>query len=293
MTRIAAVVIAVLLLAGCGSSSRSSGGGTGPIVFSSSGSGSKPGILRREPDGRVSRLTTGRRDYFPSWSPDGSKIVFERGFGSEGASHLMVMNADGSDLHQVGMAETDTNGVSWGPDDRIAFGGRNGLTVIKSDGTGLDVLVPDATNPAWSPDGKTIVFKKGPSLYAANADGSNVNTLVATPEASTKAFYVIGFPAWSPDGKQLAFVRTNLMSMDRGGVVQIADADGTGARTLAAAGYNEGISPSWSPDGKQIVFAGARDQRYGIWTVPSSGGAPKLLIEGLSYAMPSWRPSGT
>ena len=43
----------------------------------------------------------------PAWSPDGSRILFERSLsggvaGSGVADHVFVMNADGSDQHQVG-----------------------------------------------------------------------------------------------------------------------------------------------------------------------------------------------
>jgi Tol biopolymer transport system component len=93
------------------------------------------------------------------------------------------------------------------------------------------------------------------------------------------------------------FVRTDILRQFKpGGVtIEVADADGTTERTVAAVRIEaaEAIRPTWSPDGRQIVFSGRRGDRFGIWTVQSSGGEPRLIAEGVTYAMPSWGPAGT
>ena len=73
-------------------------------------------------------------DDHPDWSPDGTKIVFERVASSWTQRQIFVMNADGSDQHQVG-------------------------TLVGS-------------RPTWSPDGKQIAFVSGNDVFRANADGS-------------------------------------------------------------------------------------------------------------------------
>ena len=71
---------------------------------------------------------------------------------------------------------------------------------MKADGTDRRLLMHGFHfwHPAWSPDGRKIVFSSAPHLYVANADGSGKRRLVRS-----------GFdPAWRPvpatmlDGKR-------------------------------------------------------------------------------------------
>src|SRR6266496_112101 len=64
------------------------------------------------PDGsNLVKLTDGFYDYFPAWSPDGSKIAFWRAY------DVYVMNADGSNLTRV-TTDRPASGdiIAWAPD---------------------------------------------------------------------------------------------------------------------------------------------------------------------------------
>ena len=80
-------------------------------------------------------------------------------------------------------------------------------------------------------------------------------------------------PEGSPDGR---FIVSSVAG-EPNGVVLFDAATGATVRRLA-----DGGSPSFSPDGTQVAYAGADGW---IYTVPTSGGTPRKLVQGLS---PSW-----
>ena len=67
----------------------------------------------------------------------------------------------------------------------------------------LELPVDGITNPAWSPDGKQLVFTgldQGVSdLFTVNTDGTGLRRLTDDRHADLH-------PAWSPDGQTIAFV---------------------------------------------------------------------------------------
>ncbi|HEV7395728.1 MAG TPA: carboxypeptidase regulatory-like domain-containing protein, partial [Pyrinomonadaceae bacterium] len=104
-------------------------------------------------------------DFFPVYSPDGSKIAFMRSTENptSGTSNevIFVMNADGTGQTQISPNVISVNKPTWSPDgSRIAFdgtllGGAFGtqLFVVNADGTGLSVITSnpsvDSTGPDW------------------------------------------------------------------------------------------------------------------------------------------------
>jgi hypothetical protein len=141
------------------------------------------GIYRRYAGGALKQLTStaaSQYDLYPAWSRAGTRIAFERITLPHKSCPLMVMNSDGSDLHQVAQVTTDCSGASWGPnDDQLVFvsgpqfGNGASLRIVNLDGTGLRNLLrgrganPAGTHPTWSPDGRTIASVGAPVASAA------------------------------------------------------------------------------------------------------------------------------
>ncbi len=183
--------------------------GSGGIVIAAA-DGTHARQLTSTPD------ATKSSDSYPSFSPDGSRLVFTRSTGDPvgstlGTAEVWIVNADGSDLHRL-TSESPFTYARWSPDgSRLLFIGLDGgFWTIDSDGTGLTRVsmpcegvspspaVPPYVSPSqpcrpatvefafdWSPDGSRIVFhqfggRPNNSLRVMNADGSgSVRTLVS------------------------------------------------------------------------------------------------------------------
>jgi Tol biopolymer transport system component len=225
-------------------------------------------IFTMNPDGTGRQRVTddGGFDGPPSWSPDGTRIVYASDLADPNRPKceirlkcdrdIFVINADGTERVQL----TNESGYDWQPD--------------------------------WSPDGSRMVFVKGGAvfggdIYTMNPDGTDVTRLTDTPEAESQ-------PRWSPDGSLIAFVRQEKEFFD----LYVMDADGSNARLLTTGGpSSHSVEPdvvkdfTWSPDGKLIAFVSGGDVGTTLSTVDVTSGVVTGLVEDPSgIGEPAWRP---
>jgi Tol biopolymer transport system component len=155
----------------------------GCIAFTSDRDGNNE-IYLMNPDGSgQTRLTNnGAQDYFPTWSPDATRIGFVSD--RDGNNEIYVINADGSGLTRLTNSPASDFYPAWSPDGTtIAFvsdrDGNREIHVMKADGSVQTRLTKNPASdlyPTWSPDGTTIAFTSDRNanrqIYIMNADGS-------------------------------------------------------------------------------------------------------------------------
>lgn len=224
----------------------------------------------------------------PKISPDGSSIVFSRGWvdkmRDQDRMNLWVIDASGSRLRELSNGPWRDSSPVWSPDGkRIAFlSDRDGTTqlhVLWADTRETLQLTRTERAPAafhWSPDGKWIVF----TASVPDEEPALKINLPKAPKGAqwAKPAVVIDRMAWASDGigpVPKGYTHVFLIDALQGGT----------PRQLTKGNFNHG-NPEWSPDGKTIYLNGIRkaDAEYlrndsEIYAIDVASGDVKALTD--------------
>lgn len=226
------------------------------IAFSNSLRGNYDIYTVPVPGGQVKRLTTDTRyDVQPTWTPDGSSIVFVR--------------MDQWWIHHDVIAVDAVTGA--------------GERLIVSDRDWMDYRTGQEFGPGQvSPRRDLVLFRSYRSgwinWWLAPMEGGEPRPLApeAADQSSQKPFR--GYARWSPDGTRVAYT-SNLRGRQ---ILRVASVDDGTVRTLFAPEMGLVANPAWSPDGSRIAFTyDTPAQVPDLFVMDADGGEPTRLTHSL------------
>lgn len=197
-------------------------------------------------------------DEFPSWSPDGTRIIYY---------HTGITK-----IHYGGSYETD-------PDSA-------GLWIINADGTNPHILINSyfPIEGEWSPDGDWIVVSIEAQIYKARIDGTRLDS-ASVAQLTTEDYNFV--PSVSPDGKWVAYQSTDF---ERPYAIWKVKIDGT-----ANLNIHTGTMPDWSPVEDRIIFSmyATTTGMVEIFAMNSDGGDLQQITSECDFGgYPEYSPDG-
>ena len=241
----------------------------------------------------------------PSWSPDGSAILFESGF----TGGLATLSPEGGFPTRIpvdmgGSGHFLTSQMpGWSPAGTwISYvSDKSGAPEIWlwSTRDGSEVRLTDLgariNSMSWSPDERLIAFAG--DRYG-NYDIWKVDVATRRVERITRDKRYDVFPTWTPDSRHILYVRLDDAWEDHE-VIEV-DADGGNPRTVLVDrdffDYGAGATfgyPRVSPDGSRVLFRSHRNGWINYWLAPLDGGAARPVAAAeADQSAAAWSPDG-
>jgi Tol biopolymer transport system component/DNA-binding winged helix-turn-helix (wHTH) protein len=270
------------------------------VVFVSDRDGNGE-IYIQEIDGSNLRRLTNHpaHDEFPTFSPDGTQIVFNSNRADENFD-VWVMNTDGSGLRRLTnwMSDEEIRPNCWSADGtQLLFASnRDGKgNIYKMDAEPfapvkiLDAEDANLHTPVYSPAGNKLVYvaeadNKSGALHVLDLETKD-DKVILTSEVSEM------HPAVSPDGRSIALQHR----LDANAEICVISVDGGELRNLTNNPARD-VQPSWSPDGSRIAFSSNREGNYDVFAlyVLNADGTNqhRIYYSNAINSFPSWSPDG-
>jgi Tol biopolymer transport system component len=237
----------------------------------------RPGAARAAGSGATFRRLTNMpgAESSPSLSPDGQTLAFVHRSGSK--PDIWIQRAGGRNpIDLTPDCDRESYSPAFSPDGTlIAYGaqcGEGGLFVMGATGENSRRLTSVGSNPAWSPDGREILYST--ELVAGPYGRTGTSEIWAVDIGSGKTRKLSGDvdaiqPSVSPHGLRVAYwalppggSQRDIWTIPYKGLA--AGEKAVPVTQDAAIDWN----PVWGPDGGTLYFLSNRDGTMNLWKVP-------------------------
>jgi TolB protein len=225
---------------------------------------------------------------FRVWDTSRCRLLGEIGFRERDRAELTMLARIVAD--DIVERFSGRRGVSSTEIGYVSDSGRRNkeIWVMQADGSAKRRITNNGSInlfPAWSPDGKTLLytsFKAGKSelylLYRGNKPGAR---LINTPDEKYRG-------VWVPQSANIAAVVSRAGNTD----IYAVTTAGTNPKRLTDARAIE-ASPTFSPDGRKMAYVSDRSGAPQIWVKDlDSGEERRLTVSGVYNSSPAWSPTG-
>ena len=280
----------------------------------------------------------------PAWSPDGATLAFRR-YTDDGCTIHLVPALGGPERYATACTNGTRDDLVWTPDGRhLVFSVRPETTHVQATHlvvydltTGQQRRLTDPppasagdSNPAVSPDGRTVMFFRRTDVWAGDLWAVPFGGGPAT-QRTHEGFSGRGL-TFTPDGRHLVYSsnRNGPHSLWRipatGGTPHLLvpsagaffahpsvagghlvfeqwryesniwrtplESDAAAAPLIASTAWD--LQPTVSPDGSRIVFISTRGGHFDLWMAEATGANPQQLTRfgGTYVGVPRWAPGG-